>query len=92
MKRPALGGMAALAILPLLGFTPPRAPMGVVPSGVGIAPTSLPPGNHPPAQTMDTVVIRIVADADSVAAVPATVTVRPGQVVTWSCDLVPDGS
>jgi hypothetical protein len=36
---------------------------------------------------MDTVVIRIVADADSVAAVPATVTVRPGQVVTWSCDL-----
>ena len=35
----------------------------------------------------DTVVIQIVADADSVVAVPASVTVAPGQVVTWATDL-----
>ena len=87
MKRPALGGMAALALLPLLSFTPPQAPMDVGLPGVGIAPTSPLPGEQPSAQATDTVVIRIVADADSVAAVPDAVTVRPGQVVTWICDL-----
>jgi hypothetical protein len=35
----------------------------------------------------DTVVIQIVADADSVIAVPGSVTVAPGQVVTWATDL-----
>jgi len=40
-----------------------------------------------PALQSDTIVIQIVADADSVIAVPNSVTVRRGQVVTWACEL-----
>jgi len=36
---------------------------------------------------IDTIVIQIVADADSVIAVPNSVTVGRGQVVTWVCEL-----
>ena len=39
------------------------------------------------AQQVDTIVIQIVADADSVVAVPNVVTVSRGQVVTWTTDL-----
>ncbi len=35
----------------------------------------------------DTIFIQIVPDADSVRAEPNSVTVRPGQVVTWITDL-----
>lgn len=87
MKRLALGGMVALSILSLPGFMPSRAPTGVPSPRVGIADATPLPGYGPAIQAMDTVVIQIVADADSVAAVPATVRVRPGQVVTWSCEL-----
>jgi plastocyanin len=44
-------------------------------------------GHEAMTRQMDTVFIQIVADADSVVAVPNSVTVSRGQVVTWECDL-----
>ncbi len=45
------------------------------------------PRPDPMVQQVDTIVIQIVADADSVVAVPNSVTVKRGQVVTWACEL-----
>lgn len=42
---------------------------------------------EPSAQELPTITIRIVADADSVIAVPSSVTVKPGQMVEWICEL-----
>jgi len=74
-----------LGILSLLSFTPRQAPTAVASPGIASNAATL--GHEPDAQAADTVVIRIVADADSVMADPASVTVRRGQVVTWTCDL-----
>jgi hypothetical protein len=75
MKRFTLGALASLGILVPLGFLPA---LGSVPVGDATEVT---------AQQADTVVIQIVADADSVVAVPNSVTVSRGQVVTWNCEL-----
>ncbi len=41
----------------------------------------------PASMQIDTILIEIVADADSVIAVPSVVEVEPGQVVTWNSEL-----
>jgi plastocyanin len=85
MRFPVLGVLSVLGVPFLLSFTPQRPPEGP-PSPARVSASGI-PGPGLPAQTVDTVVIRIVADADSVVADPASVTVRPGQVVTWTCEL-----
>ncbi len=49
--------------------------------------TSVGEKREPAPRQESTITIQIVADADSVIAVPAVVTVRPGQRVEWVCDL-----
>lgn len=75
----SLLGVAALVPAP----SPVDAQLTALSGGPGGAEAESPS----PAMQADTIRIRIIADADSVIAVPNSVTVRPGQVVTWICDL-----
>ncbi len=77
MKQLVLIALVALGILFPVTIVPGR---GDTPVAAGSEPSFEP-------QQVDTVVIQIVADADSVVAVPGSVTVAPGQVVTWNSDL-----
>jgi plastocyanin len=77
MKRFSLSALVALGILFPVTFLPAQGNDTPKPG----------PGPEVPAQQVDTIVIQIVADADSVVAVPNVVTVSPGQVVTWNSDL-----
>ncbi len=72
-----------LTALVLLGIL---FPVTIVPAQ-GKDPVSPTPVNEAVPQQVDTVFIQIVADADSVVAVPNSVTVSRGQVVTWECEL-----
>jgi len=73
MKLLFSGSVMILGLLSLSAFLPPPAPVPGQP-GADL-------------QQADTIVIQIVADADSVVAVPNSVMVAPGQVVTWQTDL-----
>jgi plastocyanin len=87
MKQIHLGTLVILAALGGLSVLPARASLrGVGSAAEGPANPSLSTASTR-SQVPDTVVIQIVADADSVVAVPGSVTVRRGQVVTWACDL-----
>ena len=82
--------MGALVVVPAListTFLPAQSPTGQEVPGLfeEVAPFS--PEAPARIQVPDTIRIRIVADADSVVAEPNSVTVLPGQVVTWICDL-----
>ena len=84
MKRIVLAGLVAVGVFIPVTFVPAQG------LGAGRAGLAVPPGSAAevgPAVQADTIVIQIVADADSVIAVPASVTVRRGQVVTWACEL-----
>ncbi len=73
MKRTFFGALVALGILFPLTFAPAQNRDLPAPADLG--------------RQADTIVIQIVADADSVVAVPNSVTVTRGQVVTWACEL-----
>ena len=57
----------------------------ILPTGDGVAGPE--PASIPLQSQADTVFIQIVPDADSVVAMPSSVTVAPGQVVTWTTEL-----
>ena len=87
MKRIVLAGLVAVGVFIPVTFVPAQGPGAGRTVSKGLA---IPPGSAEdvgPALQADTIVIQIVADADSVIAVPASVTVRRGQVVTWASDL-----
>ena len=73
MKRTFFGALVALGILFPLTFAPAQNRDLPAPADLS--------------QQADTIIIQIVADADSVVAVPNSVTVSRGQVVTWACEL-----
>jgi len=77
MKTLALSALVILGVLFPVTFIPAQ----------GNGPNDLGPENEFPAQQADTIVIQLVADADSVIAVPNSVTVNRGQVVTWASEL-----
>jgi len=88
MNRTVLGALVVLGVSAPVAFVPAQG------SGIGRSvafegPSSVPapPEGSSPALQVDTIVVRIVADADSVIAVPGSVTVRRGQVVAWACEL-----
>ncbi|MGW8265466.1 MAG: hypothetical protein ACWGSQ_03810 [Longimicrobiales bacterium] len=88
MSRIVLGALVALGVLIPVSFFPAQGSGidgSVPPGGMNPAP-ALTEGDSPLLQ-VDTIVVQIVADADSVIAVPSSVTVRRGQVVTWACEL-----
>jgi hypothetical protein len=78
MKRVTL--FAILALVILIPFTLTGAQESDPGGTERLAPPSTP-------QEPDTIYIEIVADADSVIAVPSVVTVQRGQVVTWISEL-----
>ena len=84
MKLFVLGALIAVGVFIPVTFVPAQGPgdhgPSLVSGEVGPTPTT-------PNQQVDTIWIQIVADADSVVAVPNSVTVRRGQVVTWTSDL-----
>lgn len=87
MKPFVMGALVVVSVLISATFLPAQNPKGQrVP---GLLEGAVPFFKETPAriQVPDTIRIRIVADADSVVAEPSTVTVLPGQVVTWICDL-----
>jgi len=73
MKRIFFGALVALGILFPLTFAPAQDRGLPASADLGLP--------------QDTIIIQIVADADSVVAVPNSVTVSRGQVVTWACEL-----
>lgn len=83
MKKIVLGSLVGLGLL---------FPLTFVPAQGNDRPATPPEASQEftaasEAQQADTIVIQIVADADSVVAVPNVVTVSRGQVVTWETDL-----
>jgi hypothetical protein len=72
MKRFAFGALVVAGLL---------APLGFVPAGNGGA------GTEPARQAADTVWIDIVADGESIAANPDSVSARQGQPVGWRSEL-----
>jgi plastocyanin len=88
MKRSFLGTLVVLGVLAPVTFVPAQRPGADDPSPAEVKATpEYARGEALRPQEQDTVFIQIVADADSVAAKPASVTVRPGQVVVWQSDL-----
>ena len=87
MKPFVMGALVLVSVLISATFLPAQNPTGQKVPGLveGVVPFS--PETPARIQVPDTIRIRIVADADSVVAEPSTVTVLPGQVVTWICDL-----
>ena len=77
MKKIVFVALLALGAYSALALTPARS------DGA----TSLGLKAHAGAQQGDTIFIEIVADADSVVAVPNVVNASPGQVVTWTTEL-----
>ena len=69
MKKVVLAALVVLGTLFPVTFVPAQ----------GNGTSSFRPNTEPMVQEVDTIVIQIVADADSVVAVPNTVTVSPGQ-------------
>lgn len=88
MNRIVLGALVALGVSVPVAFVPAQGSgvAGSVPSE-GTSSVPAPPEGTFPAHQVDTIVVQIVADADSVIAVPGSVTVKRGQVVTWACEL-----
>jgi plastocyanin len=88
MRRSFLGTLVILGVLAPVTFVPAQRQGAEDSSQPDLRDTAEYPRGHTlRPQEQDTVFIRIVADADSVAADPASVTVRPGQVVVWESDL-----
>jgi plastocyanin len=77
MKKVVVVALLALSTYAALAFVPAQR------DGL----SGLPVENRPDGQQGDTIFIQIVADADSVVAVPNVVTASPGQVVTWTTEL-----
>jgi len=87
MKSFVLGALVLWGVSFPVTFVPPQGPASHRPTP-GDLDAAFPSFEaNAPALQNDTIVIQIVADADSVIAVPSTVTVRRGQVVTWACEL-----
>jgi plastocyanin len=77
MKTTFFSALVVLGIMFPVTIVPAQGDDPVIPA----------PEHEKVPQQIDTVFIQIVADADSVVAVPNSVTVSPGQVVTWECEL-----
>jgi hypothetical protein len=87
MKSFVLGALVVLGVFFPVTFLPAQGPAAHRPVLADLD-AALPSNDaNAPALQSDTIVIQIVADADSVIAVPSSVTVRRGQVVTWACEL-----
>jgi hypothetical protein len=87
MKPFVLVALVLASLLTVVTLLPAQNP---VDAGAPAFAGPIPPvgdGSPSPVVQADTIRIRIIADADSVIADPNSVTVRPGQVVTWICDL-----
>lgn len=87
MKKIVLAALAVLGVFLPVSFVPAQGPGGHRQGPGASAETADSPAPVALAPQADTIVIQIVADADSVIAVPSSVTVRRGQVVTWTCEL-----
>ncbi|MBT8397898.1 MAG: hypothetical protein HKO65_05600 [Gemmatimonadetes bacterium] len=83
MKTIALTALVALGILFPVTFVPAQGNDSSQPEAL----STPEPASEVSVAQADTIVIQIIADADSVIAVPSVVEVSPGEVVTWECEL-----
>ena len=89
MKRITLGTLMALGLLVPLTFVPAqdRNLPGTGPASEGPVPSSPLELSDLAPQQADTVWIQIIADGESIAASPDSVSVQQGQAVGWTSEL-----